>query len=258
MPDTIITITLLISFFSLAIAILGHKDNQKQIKILLKRDRERDDTRDVLKELKSTSDMLKELPDYIHILLDSIILDIAREVGKKGSLDLIIKFKKFDAVGTTYAIDSINTPLLRTISREYLNCWQNHKQAYGCYLNFKAQPNVISDNWFEIGDFIAGLSQIEDHLEKLDYFEYIIDSFDADILKHMKSTYEEILKLFSDILDQEVYNIKFETTEPSEIECEINNILRYKQIYDKTYYLSNDIAYKIDTLRKELAKQVLI
>ena len=45
---------------------------------------------------------------------------------------------------------------------------------------------------------------------------------------------------------------------PSEIIAVLEDVLTFKQIYEKVEYLSTEVASKLDELRKELAKQVLI
>ena len=91
MQDIIIII---LSLVAIIIAILGYMDNRKNISIILKKENEKKDIKEALEELKSTSDSLKKLPNYIHFAhLDFITSDIFRELYENGTLKLTIEFQ---------------------------------------------------------------------------------------------------------------------------------------------------------------------
>ena len=96
MTDTIVTIA--ISSVALIIAILGYLDNNKKIKIVLERDKERKDIQNALIELKKISDFFKEFPSYIHLdpMLYEANSEIAKEILERNSLNLMLEFQNLN------------------------------------------------------------------------------------------------------------------------------------------------------------------
>ena len=233
MTDTIVTIV--ISSVALIIAIFGYLDNNKKIKIVLERDKERKDIQTALIELKKISDFFKEFPRNIHLdpMLYLANSEIAKEILERNNLNLIIEFQNLN-------IDNF------TPNREFVN-------KTPAILHFNANPDIMQNNWFELNDLLSCFDDIEKNIEKLNEFEYLIEPFDAEIIKIAKINYEEMLELFANGLKKKVYTFDFnKNMKFSEIKNKLNEILNYNQISKKAQYLSSEISTRIDKLRKEL------
>jgi hypothetical protein len=216
-------------------------------------------------KLKSTSDLLKNLPSNLY-LSDSYfaIENISKEVYEKDKLKLTIEFQNLNI--STYKIDKngneeksanfLYTPetINATKLRESIKTFNG-----GGYLELKASPNVIQNLSFDLGDTFRALRAIEEDINALKMFEYLIESFDAEILKIIDESYEQILTFLADILQKKVYTLEFDrNVKPSQIEDKMNDILNYNKIFEKARYLSTEIAARVDGLRKELTKQSLL
>lgn len=265
-------VTLLISLLAITIAILGYLDNRKNISIVLKKENERRDIKDALKELTLISDLLKELPDNICFAqFDFLISDIVREVYENDMLELTIKFQnleflipEYDRNKTKYSTikyngNSIATQSLRETIKKLLVVRQNSELKYSgnLSLNFVTHPEMTT-NFVELIDILNEFIKIEDSIERLDKFDFVIENFDSALLKNIKTSYEEMLSFLADILKNEGYTIDFhKDIKPSEIEHEIYEIFNFNMILEKAEYLSTEVVNKIDELRKDLAKQIL-
>jgi len=209
MPDII---TILISISAILIAIFGYWDNRKNISIILKKEKERDDIKEALKELKSTSDSLKNLPDYMYFSgLYDLTNDIFRELYENDTLKLTIEFQtlqffipdsdtlsKYNTI--EYNENTINTLSLRKLMKKLLIQYRKNEYNIGNpSLNFVTNLNIISNGFVELEEFFGGLIEIEDCLDKLNNFELLIESFDADIIKTISKYYEEILVSFASV-----------------------------------------------------------
>ena len=251
-----IIITIFISIIALIVATLGYLDNRKKIKIILDKENERKNLNEALNELKNTSNLLKELPNDIYLDTYFFINDVFQNVYEKNNLNLTIELQNSQFFGLEYDTNSINTISLRKIMTDAVGIKQNNEYySPQLFLNFKANPNIITNTFLELGDFLSYLSEIEGTIIKLHKFEFLIDSFDSDILNKIEKTYVGILDLFVDGLHKKVNTIELNRNmKPSEIEGEVNNLLNYNQISKKIEYLSTEVAPQIDDLRKELIK----
>ena len=91
-------IPIFFSFIAIIISILGYLVNRKNINIVMRKEHEREDIKNAIKELKSTSDLLKKLPDYIQFVnLYFVISDISREIYEKDNLKFKIEFSNLVA-----------------------------------------------------------------------------------------------------------------------------------------------------------------
>ena len=233
MTDTIVTIA--ISSVALIISIYSYLDNRKKTKIVLKREKERKDIQTALIELKKISDAFKEIPTYIHLdpMLYEVNSEIAKEILERNNLNFKIEFQNLN-------IDDF-TQNRKFVKKTPVN------------LHFNANPDIIQNHWFELHDLKNGLTCIEKNIDKLIEFEYLIEPFDAEIIKIAENNYEEILELFVKGLKKKVYTFNFnKNIKSSEIENKLDEILNYNQISKKTQYLSSEIFTRIDKLRKEL------
>lgn len=265
-------ITILLSFVAITIATLGYLDNRKNISIVLKKENEKKDIKEALEELKSISDLLKSLPDYICFPdLYYITTDIFRELYENDTLKLTIEFQTLDFLipdldkkaHDYYKIElnenTINTQSLRkTVKKLLISYRKSNHNIGGSNLLFITNPKIISNNFVESGEIFDGLVKIEDSIDKLNNLGLFIESFDADIIKTIDHYYEEILTSLADILQKKIYTVEFERNiKPSEIDAKINEIFNVDDISENTKYLSTDVASRIDELRKELTKQIL-
>lgn len=252
------TIAILISFVALLVATLGYLNNRKHIKIIGVRENERNEIRNVLKELKKASDTLKELPKYIYFgLMEMAISDISRVVYENETLNLKIEFHDIETSRRSIDAKSINAESIRNMMKktgDIKGIIINESPI----VNFEDNPDVILNKWFELDGIAHIFARIEDNISKLNEFEYLIDSFDADILKRIENDYEKILELLVDSFHKKVYTFEFNgNMKPSEIEDKIFEMLNYKKISEISIYLSEDVALRIDELRKELIKLIL-
>ena len=270
MQDIIIII---LSLIAIIIAILGYMDNRKNIGIILKKENEKKDIKEALEELKLTSDSLKKLPNYIHFAhLDDITSDIFRELYENDTLKLTIEFQtlifsvadfnknKLEHYTIEFNENTINTQSLRETMKKLLISYRKseYHNIGNSTFNFVTNPKIISNDFVELVDIFAGLIKIEDSIDKLNNFEFLIESFDADIIKTIDNYYEEILASLVGILQEKVYTVEFERNiKPSEIDTRINEIFNVDNISENAKYLSTDVASRIDELRKELTKQIL-
>lgn len=264
-------IPIIFSFIAIIISILGYLINRKNINIVMRKEREREDIKIAIKELKSTSDILKKLPDYIQFEnLDFAISDISREIYEKDNIKLEMEFYNLEAdipecsknkqkyIKVQYNANSINVSSLREVINKSIYSWQKCKHLGGFYLNFTVEPDVIENKFFGLTDFFTCLGEIEDSTNKLRKFEFL-ESFDPEIINNIDATYEEILNILISILQTRKNKIEFNRSiKPSEIEDKMNDVLNLNRILEKTNYLSTEMASRIDGLRKELTKQVLI
>lgn len=253
-------ITIFISLIAVIIAILGYLDNRKNIKIVKVRENEKNDIRNILKELKETSDTLKEFPDYTYFdSLPFIIYDISREVYENETLSLKFEFQGVQSKHFSVDPNSITAKSLRNLVKKVIDI--NKKGEYCGYpsIKFMDNPDVISDKQFDLNEFMYIFAKIEGNISKLNEFEYLIDSFDSEILKMIEKPYEKIFELLADIFHKKVYSIEFNRNmKPSEIEEKMEKMVNYEQILDQSTYLSTDVASRIDELRRDLSKQILI
>lgn len=269
MPNS--NIPILFSFIAIIISILGYLTNRKNINIVMRKEREREDIKIAIKELKSTSDLLKKLPDYIQfVFLDFAISDILREIYEKDNIKLKIEFynlevdipecgkNKHKYIKVQYNANSINVSSLREVMKKSIYSWQKCKYIGNYQLNFTVEPDVISNKFFDLTDFFTGLGKIEDNTNKLKKFEFL-ESFDPKIIKDIDATCEEILNNLISIIQTKEYKIEFNRNiKPSEIEDKMNDVLNLNRFSEKTNYLSTEVASRVDGLRKELTKHVLI
>lgn len=276
-------ITLFVSFIAIIIAILGYWDNRKNINVVLNRESERKEIKEALKELKSTSDLLKKLPDYMYISDSTgIIDDILREVYENDRLKLTITIQNleidipehitgsnvndFKFENIKYNENTINVSALRYVIKKHLISHHESSQhetepwfAGSANLNFNVNPDVVSNNWIELVDFFSGLVRIEHRISKLNEFEYLIDSFDAEIIKTIENNYEGILEYLSAVLKKKVYTLEYDrNVKPSKIEVDFKDVFNSGKISEKINYMSTEVASRIDSLRTDLTKQVLI
>ena len=274
-------ITLFVSFIAIIIAILGYWDNRKNINVVLNRESERKEIKEALKELKLTSDSLKKLPDYMCISDSTdIINDILREVYEKDELKLTITIqnlemsipnqirvsKDFKFEKIKYDENTINVAALRDVIKKYIIIHNegpdNETEPWlrgNANINLNVNPDVVSNNWIELNNFFSGLVKIEYRISKLNEFEYLIDSFDADIIKKIEANYEGILENLSDVLKKKVYTFEYDrNVKPSKLEADFKDVLNYSKISEKINYMSTEVASRIDNLRTELTKQILI
>ena len=258
--DTTAYITIFISLTAVIIAILGYLDNRKNIKIVIERENEKNEIRNVLKELQKTSNTLKELPEHIHFgLLDLVIFDISREVYENKTLNLKFEFQKIEIRKFSIDTNSITAESLGSIIKKVIDRNKREKSWEYPTIRFIDNPDVISNKFFELDSFMYIFEKIEDNISKLNEFEYLIDSFDAEILKMIKKPYEKILALLADSFHKKEYTIEFNRDmKPSEIEDEMKKILNYEKIFNQSIHLSTDVASRIDELRRDLTKQILI
>lgn len=272
-PIFINYIPIFISCIAIIISILGYFDNRKNINIVLKRENERKEIKNALKELKSTSDLLKKLPSQLNFNHYFILNNISNEVYEKDKLKLTIEFQKLHF--STYKIDkkdntlkstdiiytpeTINATKLRESIKEQSLIFNNSSYSGGGFLEFNAYPNIIENLFFDLGDIFSALSAIEENINKLNSFKYLIESFDPEILKNIDESYGQIITFLADILQNKVYTLEFDrNVKPSQIEDKMNEILNYNKIFEKTKYLSIEIAARVDELRTELTKQSLL
>lgn len=253
-------ITIFISLIAVIIAILGYLDNRKNIKIVRERENEKNDIRNVLKELKTTSDTLKEFPDYTYFnLLDFIIYDISREVYENETLSLKFEFQDIKTKHHSIDVNSITAKTLRSMVKKVDDFYKTGENFISLDIIFIDDPDVIMNKYFELNNFVDIFIKIEDDISKLKEFEYLIDSFDPEIIKMIEKSYEKILKLLADIYHKKSYTIELNRNmKPSEIEYEIEKMLNYEEIAEQSTYLSTDVASRIDELRRDLSKQILI
>lgn len=264
-------IPIFISFIAIIISILGYSINRKNINIVMRKEREREDIKIAVKKLKSTSDSLKGLPDYVNFAnLDFVISDILREIYEKDNLKLKIVFSNLEAdvpeynknkykyKKIQYNANSINVSSLREMMKILNYSWNKYKHLGSFYLNFTVEPDIIQNKFFDLTDFFSGLSEVEHNINQLKKFEFL-ESLDSDILKNIDEACDELLNVLVDILQQKEYIIEFDrNVKPSEIESKMNDVLYFNRISEKTDYLSTEVASRVDGLRKELTKQVLI
>lgn len=270
-PILISFIPIFISCIAIIISILGYFDNRKNINIVLIRENERQEIKDALIELKSTSDLLKNFPSQLNFHDTYFALaNISNEVYEKDKLKLTIEFQnldistyKFDkkdnavkSITFKYTPETINATKIREAIK---NSYDTTHYKIGAFLEFNAYPNVIQNLSFDLGDIFHALSAIEENINTLNRFEYLIESFDAEILKNIDESYEQILTFLAEILQKKVYTLEFDRNiKPSQIEDKMNDILNYNKIFEKSRYLSTEIASRVDELRKELIKQSLL
>lgn len=274
-PIFISFIPIFISCIAIIISILGYFDNRKNINLVLKRESERKEIKDALKELKSTSDLLKNLPSELNLNDTYFALaNISNEVYEKDNLKLTIEFQYLNIFTFTtdkktgnfvesatikYTPETINATKLRESIKELSLTHDKTHYLGGGSLGFNASPNVIQNLSFDMGDIFHALSAIEENINSLRTFEYLIESFDAEILKNIDESYEQIFTYLADILQKKVYTLEFDrNVKPSQIEDKMNDILNYNKIFEKTRYLSTEIASRVDGLRKELTQQSLL
>lgn len=273
-PIFISFITIFISCIAIIISILGYFDNRKNINLVLKRESERKEIKDALKELKSTSDLLKKLPSQLHLNDTHFALaNISNEVYEKDKLKLTIEFQYLDiftfrteknggfvsSATIKYTPETINATKLRESIKELSLTHNKTHYLGGGSLGFNASPNVIENLSFDMGEIFMALSEIEENINSLRTFQYLIESFDAEILKNIDESYEQIFTFLADILQKKVYTLEFDrNVKPSQIEAKMNDILNYNKIFENTRYLSTEIASRVDGLRKELTKQSLL
>lgn len=272
-PIFINYIPIFIGCIAIIISILGYFDNRKNINIVLKRENERKEIKNALKELKSTSDLLKKLPSQLNFNYYFFLYDISNEVYEKDKLKLTIEFQKLHF--STYKIDkkdnslkstdiiftpeTINATKLRESIKEQSLIFNNNSYSGGGFLEFNAYPNIIENLSFDLGDIFSALSAIEENINKLNSFEYLIESFDPKILKNIDESYGQIITFLADILQKKVYTLEFDrNVKPSQIEDKMNEIFNYNKIFEETKYLSTEIAARVDELRTELTKQSLL
>lgn len=266
-------IPIFFSFIAIIISILGYLVNRKNINIVMRKEHEREDIKNAIKELKSTSDLLKKLPDYIQFVnLYFVISDISREIYEKDNLKFKIEFsnlvasipeygknkQKNEYKRIQYNKNSINVSSLREVMKKLIYSWHKYKHLGSVYLNFNVEPDVVSDNFIDLTDFLIGLSEMEDNINKLKKFEFL-ESLEPEIFKTITENCDEILNILASILQRKEYIIEFnQNIKPSEIEDKMNDVLNFNRISEKTNYLSTKVVSRVDGLRKELTKQVLI
>lgn len=251
-------ISILINLIVVLLLILGYLDNRKNIKLIIKKDQERKDINDALKQLKKTTASLNKLPEHIYFtMLHDAINDISREVYEKDKLNLTIEFQNLDLKEFNNT-NLINTKSLRKYVKKFLGNYHNRKFYSTPSIEFISRPDVISCKSLEFDGFFCGLAIIEENINKLSEIENSISFFADEIIENIEKTYEEILKLFADGLQNKVYNFEFDRNmKTSEIEKKINIVLNYNEIVVKTEYLATDLTSKIDELRRDLVKQFL-
>lgn len=266
-------ITISISLLAITIAILGYLDNRKNINIVLKKENERRDIKDALKELTVISDLLKELPNNIYFAyLNFLSSDILREVYENDMLELTIEFQnleftipEYDKGKHKYSIikytgNSIDTQSLRKTIQKILFEQNKSKNKYvgGLTLNFITQPDMTSTNFVDLIDILDEFVRIEDSIGRLNKFDFIIENFDSGLLKNIEISYEDMLSSLVKVLKSKPHTIDLHRDiKPSEIEHEINELFNLNKILERSKYLSTEVTSKIDTLRKDLAKQIL-
>lgn len=260
-------IGIIFSVIGIIILFLGYLDNRKNIKILLGRENERLNIKNVSELLKEMSELLKGFPDFICFPpLYFICSDICKEVYENGSLNLKIEFQYIvnsrmeeDEIEHEQKldIDFINIKSIGLIVKKFHN-WRTENRVGSSDLFFQIYPDVVNDYNIGLSDFFFGLSEIEEKLDELKKFEYLISSFDSSVIKTIEKTYQEILELFTDSLQKKVYELELnQNMKPSEIKNEITEILNYNQIYKKVQFMSTKASYSVDELGNELMKQFL-
>ena len=257
--DTNAYITIFISLIALTIAILGYLDNRKNIKIVRERENEKNEIRNVLNELKKTSDTLKKLPEHCRLgLMYFAISDISKEVYENETLNLKFEFQAIQTSKFSIDANSITAESLRNLIKKIIDTQKRENYYESPTINFIDNPDVISNKWFELDEITYIFEKIEDNISKLDDFEYLIDSFDAEILKMIEKHYVKILELLADGFHKKSYTFELNRNmKPSEIEDEIGKIFNYEKITEQSMHLSTVVASRIDELRKDLSKQIL-
>ena len=253
-------ITIPISLIAIVIAILGYLDNRKKIKIVMERENEKNDIRNILKELKKTSDTLKEFPEHIYFgSLDMAISDISREVYENEIRSLKFEFQDIHTNKFSIDANSITAESLRSMVKKVIDIKKKGEYCSHPTIKFIDNPNVVLDKGFELDGFMAIFEKIEDSIIKLNEFEYLISSFDAEILKMIEKPYGKIFRLLASIFHKKIYAIELNRNmKPSEIEDKMEKILNFEEIFEQSIHLSTDVASRIDELRRDLTKQILI
>lgn len=255
------SITILFSSVALLVSIFGYLDQRRKLKIILEKENERKELKKAIKALKTTSDSLKILPEYTNFGYGGLMADdILREVYENEKLDLTIELKNLEVDGKKYLVESVDAKLLRHVinEQELVKVSNREYCMVSCTLDYNARPNVIQNEFYELGDFFSGLAYLEKNLNRLKEFEHIIDSFDSEILKNIDTNIQDILELLSDALKKKVYNLEFERTmKPTEIQNKIFIITNYTPILEKAKYLGTNVAARVDGLRSKLFELVL-
>ncbi|NPE29207.1 hypothetical protein HNV12_14850 [Methanococcoides sp. SA1] len=134
-------ITIIISIFAISISILGYvnnrknlKMNEKKLELVMQKQAHKEEFESLLKNLKQTSDKLKEIPDYLYIgYLDDFISSIVREVYENKELDLLLEFTYLQ-INDKVAVNAIDDKrFLEQLIKEYIADLQEHNLGGGMY-----------------------------------------------------------------------------------------------------------------------------
>lgn len=264
--STFSILTLLLSIFAIIISILGYLDNKKNLKIneqnlglVMEKQKQKVEFEFLLKALKETSDKLKSTPRYIYFaFLDEFILSITRDVYENNKLILSFNFTYLD-YKKKIAINTIkNEDDIVQLIKQHSTALKNENILYGVTLHFQTNLKTNMSEWFDISDIFCGFSNLEEIIEDLKHFDFLLESFDPGLIDAINQNYHDLRSLFYEGLNATIDNYEFNRDmKPSDIENYIHEALNYKQMLDKAEYMSTDLRKRVDNLKKEIAIHVL-
>jgi hypothetical protein len=127
-----------------------------------------------------------------------------------------------------------------------------------CTIQFKANPDVIIVDEFDLSEIFSGLAHIENDLNNLKGFEQLIRTFDSDFLDIVAQNCQDIFDLLYEALNKKTYNFNFnKSMKPSEITDVLYDSINYFQIVEKMEYMSEELKDRSEELGKTLGKQIL-
>jgi len=225
---------------------------------MAEREEERRNIQTTTEILRETIKHFKELPSSLGIgLLYKGVDDILREISEKDRVKLKIEYKwfEFDA-GKKHPIDMIeNARCFRDkIESPLIAVFKGESNRYPYQgLVFNANPGIILNPFFELGDFFVDIVKIKYLCMKLQNHAEIIDSLDNEILREINRIYQEIFNAFYEGIKRKTYEFDFNReVKASEIETELYKLVNFDVIMERVEYLSKNITPRLENLISKL------